>query len=68
MDGEVYILRASATTRSDGEFEGTLEIERVVMLDDGEWVMCCVSDDDEIVVGMDRGWVVFLCWEEGLEG
>jgi len=67
-DGEVYISRASATTRSDGEFEGTLEIERVVTLDDGERATCCASDDDEIVVGTDRGRVVFLCWEEGSEG
>ena len=67
-DGEVFISRANATTRSDGEFDGALEIERVVALDDGERATCCASDDDEIVVGTDRGRVVFLCWEEGSEG
>jgi len=66
--GEVFASRAERRRGRDGAREGECEIERVVRLDDGERATCCASDDDEIVVGTDRGRVVFLSWDAGEEG
>ena len=63
--GEVYVSRCWRATTSG---EGGAEVERVIRLDDGERATCCASDDDDIVVGTDRGRVVFLTWAKGDEG
>ena len=66
--GEVFASRAERARRDDDSTTGACEIERVVRLDDGERATCCASDDDDIVLGTDRGRVVFVSWEDGEEG
>jgi len=68
VDGEVFVSSARATRRGEETRRGECELERVIRLDDGERATCCASDEDEIVVGTDRGRVIFLTWSRGVEG
>ena len=67
--GEVLTCRVERARERDGETRrGRCEIERVVRLEDGERATCVASDDEEMVIGTDRGRVVFVSWERGEEG
>ncbi|OUS46846.1 WD40 repeat protein [Ostreococcus tauri] len=64
--GEVFVSRCWRTTRT--RERGGVEVMRAIRLDDGELATCVASDEDNIVVGTDRGRVVFLSWARGEEG
>lgn len=68
VHGEVFVCSARATRRGEETRRGECELERAIRLDDGERATCCASDEEEIVVGTDRGRVIFLTWSRGVEG
>ena len=65
--GEAHVVRCATSRSGARDYVASMELERVIWLDDGERATSCASSEKEIVFGTDRGRCVFVDWATGVE-